>query len=110
MGDYPGRKQVRNRAKRAVKNDRIIRMRPRRKEQPRLKFRSVCGLNLNILVRRASVAIDQSRRIEPITPHRPRMHSVLRQHGTEYHGQSHQNQDEYGDLDDETSSIHSNRV
>jgi hypothetical protein len=24
MGDYPGRKQVRNRAKRAVKNDRII--------------------------------------------------------------------------------------
>jgi hypothetical protein len=24
MGDYPGRKQVRTRAKRAVKNDRII--------------------------------------------------------------------------------------
>jgi hypothetical protein len=24
MGDYPGRKQVRKRAKRAVKNDRII--------------------------------------------------------------------------------------
>jgi hypothetical protein len=24
MGDYPGRKQVRRRAKRAVKNDRII--------------------------------------------------------------------------------------
>jgi hypothetical protein len=24
MGDYPGRKEVRNRAKRAVKNDRII--------------------------------------------------------------------------------------
>jgi hypothetical protein len=24
MGDYPGRKQVRNRAKRAAKNDRII--------------------------------------------------------------------------------------
>jgi hypothetical protein len=27
MGDYPGRKQVRNRAKRAVKNDRIIEQR-----------------------------------------------------------------------------------
>jgi hypothetical protein len=32
MGDYPGRKQVRNRAKRAVKNDRIIEQRAAEKK------------------------------------------------------------------------------
>jgi len=32
MGDYPGRKQVRNRAKRAVKNDRIIEKRAAEKK------------------------------------------------------------------------------
>jgi hypothetical protein len=32
MGDYPGRKQVRTRAKRAVKNDRIIEQRAAEKK------------------------------------------------------------------------------
>jgi hypothetical protein len=32
MGDYPGRKQVRTRAKRAVKNDRIIEKRAAEKK------------------------------------------------------------------------------
>jgi hypothetical protein len=32
MGDYPGRKQVRTRAKRAVKNDRIIARRAEEKK------------------------------------------------------------------------------
>jgi hypothetical protein len=32
MGDYPGRKQVRTRARRAVKNDRIIEQRAAEKK------------------------------------------------------------------------------
>jgi hypothetical protein len=32
MGDYPGRKQVRRRAKRAIKNDRIIEKRAAEKK------------------------------------------------------------------------------
>jgi hypothetical protein len=32
MGDYPGRKQVRNRVKRAAKNDRIIEQRAAEKK------------------------------------------------------------------------------
>ena len=32
MGDYPGRKQVRNRVKRAAKNDRIIAQRAEEKK------------------------------------------------------------------------------
>ncbi len=32
MGDYPGRKQVRNRVKRAAKNDRIIAKRAEEKK------------------------------------------------------------------------------
>jgi hypothetical protein len=32
MGDYPGRRQVRTRAKRAVKNDRIIEQRAAEKK------------------------------------------------------------------------------
>jgi hypothetical protein len=37
MGDYPGRKQVRNRVKRAAKNDRIIAANAAKKAAPKKK-------------------------------------------------------------------------